>query len=120
MQRLIAHMYEDCLPAVTHSPHVLGAQHNGTMEIYLLLTQEPNINFPGLVSLLEVPLLPSSGSIFSRSSQISSLSTWMGKEDGQDCKLVFYGSELEVINITVVTFHGPQFGCWVTPNCKGG
>lgn len=34
----------------------------------------------------------------------------MGKEDGQDCKFVFYGSELEVINIAVVTFHCPQLG----------
>lgn len=90
------------------------------MEIDLLPTQEPNINFPGLVSFLEVLLLPSSGSIFSRSSQISSFSKWMGKEGGQDCKLVFYGSELEVINITVVTFHCPQLDRWVTPNCKGG
>lgn len=52
MQSLIVHMHEHCLPAPTHNPQILEAQHSGTIKIYLLLTQEPNIDFPGWVSLL--------------------------------------------------------------------
>lgn len=39
--------------------------------------------------------------------------------DGEGWILVFPGSDPEVVNITVHTFHCPQLGHWVAPNCKG-
>ena len=42
-----------------------------------------------------------------------------GEEEREGCILVFYGSDPEVVNITVVTFRCPQFNHWVAHTCKG-
>lgn len=78
------------------------------MEIPFLLTQEPNIDCPGWVSLLG----SSNPSIFwfYLLQVLSDLFIRQVDGDGERRSLYLsvYGSDLEVVNVTVVTFHCPK------------
>lgn len=112
MQSLTAHMHEDCPPDATRCPHALQAQHNGNL--FLAHTKAQH-QFSWLVSLLG-SFTPCIFWVYLVQAP-SDLS--IQPVDGEGWILVFPGSDPEVVNITVHTFHCPQLGLWVAPNCKG-